>query len=65
MSNLREEIQSTIENCGVKFATDSILELLKREQIAFSDWVNVNAYKYPTKITTSELLELYEASKTN
>ena len=28
--------------------------------IKFNDWVNVNAYKFPTKITTKELLEIYK-----
>ena len=28
--------------------------------IRFNDWVNVNAYKYPTKKTTAELLEIFK-----
>jgi hypothetical protein len=28
--------------------------------IKFADWVNVNAYKYPTKTTTSELLLIFK-----
>jgi len=28
--------------------------------IGFNDWVNVNAYKFPTEITTKELLEIYK-----
>ncbi len=28
--------------------------------IGFAEWVNVNAYKYPTKTTTKELLEIYK-----
>ena len=31
--------------------------------IGFNDWVNVNAYKFPTKITTKELLEIYKQKK--
>ena len=44
------------------------VELLKIEakemeidfNIKFADWVNVNAYKYPTKTTTSELLLIFK-----
>jgi hypothetical protein len=28
--------------------------------IKFADWLNVNAYKYPTKTTTSELLLIFK-----
>jgi len=31
--------------------------------IGFNDWVNVNAYKFSTKITTQELLEIYKKEK--
>jgi hypothetical protein len=31
--------------------------------INFVDWVNENSYKYPTKTTTSELLEIYKKKK--
>ena len=31
--------------------------------IGFADWLNVNAYKYPIKITTKELLEIYKKEK--
>lgn len=31
--------------------------------IGFNDWVNMNVYKYPTKITTKELLEIYKKEK--
>ena len=31
--------------------------------IEFSEWLNVNAYKYPTKTTTKELLEIYKKEK--
>jgi pyruvate-formate lyase-activating enzyme len=30
--------------------------------IKFNDWVNENAYKYPTQTTTKELLEIYDKS---
>jgi len=42
-------------------------EMEKQQQdefaIKFNDWVNVNAYKFPTKITTKELLEIYKKRK--
>jgi len=28
--------------------------------IGFAEWVNENAYKFPTKTTTKELLEIYK-----
>ena len=31
--------------------------------ISFTDWVNVNAYKYPTNTTTKELLEIFKKEK--
>jgi predicted nucleotidyltransferase len=31
--------------------------------IEFAEWLNVNAYKYPTKTTTKELLEIYKKEK--
>jgi len=43
-------------------------ERIKKEQqkekddfaIDFAEWINVNAYKFPTKTTTKELLEIYK-----
>ena len=32
--------------------------------IKFTDWVNENAYKYPTNTTTRELLEIYKKNNT-
>ena len=31
--------------------------------IGFAEWLNVNSYKYPTKTTTKELLEIYKKEK--
>lgn len=28
--------------------------------IGFAEWLNANAYKFPTKRTTKELLEIYK-----
>lgn len=40
------------------------LEIIAEEfAIDFSDWLNINAYKYPTKTTTKELLEIYKKEK--
>ena len=43
-------------------------EKIKKEQqkekdnfaIGFADWINLNAYKFPNKTTTKELLEIYK-----
>ena len=43
-------------------------ERIKKEQqkekddfaIDFAEWVNINAYKFPNKTTTKELLEIYK-----
>ena len=31
--------------------------------IGFANWVNENAYKYPSNTTTAELLEIYKKEK--
>ena len=41
-----------IFNKAKKMETDFIIK--------FFDWANENAYKYPTKTTTLELLEIYK-----
>lgn len=35
------------------------VEITYEYAIRFNNWVNENAYKYPTKATTEQLLELY------
>jgi len=55
--------------CEIKCTILKPSELNHLEKIAdefaigFNDWVNVNAYKFPTKITTQELLEIYKKEK--
>ena len=43
--------------------TNKLVKIAEEFAIGFNDWVNVNAYKYPTKITTKELLEIYKKEK--
>lgn len=55
-----------IAYCEEKCTMFSELELDKLEQITddfavkFFDWANVDAYKYPTKTTTIELLQIFK-----
>ena len=39
------------------------VEIADEFAIDFAEWLNVNAYKYPTKTTTKELLEIYKKQK--
>jgi hypothetical protein len=62
-----------ITPCDIKCTIFSQRELIHLEKVAdqhavdFTDWVNLNAYKFPTKTTTKELLEIYkiELAKSN
>ena len=38
-------------------------ELAEKFAIEFAEWVNLNAYKYPTKTTTQQLLEIFKQEK--
>ena len=55
--------------CEIKCTILKPSELNHLEKIAdefaigFADWLNINAYKYPIKITTKELLEIYKKEK--
>jgi hypothetical protein len=44
-------------------STEHLIEIADEFAIEFADWVNVNAYKYPTQTTTQELLEIYKKEK--
>jgi len=35
-------------------------EIADEFAIGFAEWINVNAYKFPNKTTTKELLEIYK-----
>ena len=53
------------ENDGYNFIKKHFKKLeenlyTKKEVIDFFDWATVNAYKYPTKTTTKELLEIFK-----
>lgn len=48
----------------IYYPTAEAIEKIADEfAIEFADWVNVNAYKYPTKITTKELLEIFKKER--
>jgi hypothetical protein len=40
--------------------SDKLEKVADEFAIGFNDWVNVNAYKFTTKTTTKELLEIYK-----
>jgi hypothetical protein len=44
-------------------ASNECVKIAEDFAIGFNDWVNVNAYKFPTKTTTKELLEIYKKEK--
>jgi hypothetical protein len=50
------------EKLSESFANE-IKQIAEDLAIGFNDWVNVNAYKFPTKTTTKELLEIYKKEK--
>ena len=61
-------LQEKFENVGIVY--DKALNLIKNNvqiaddfAIGFAEWLNVNAYKYPTTITTKELLKIYKKEK--
>ena len=63
MSRLREKINALvpIEFGGMQEPLLTELEqIADDEMIKFFDWANVNAYKYPTQTTTSELLQIFK-----
>ena len=63
-------LEKKLVESGINFLSEEVefieqaKEMEKQQQdefaIGFNDWVNVNAYKFPTKITTKELLEIYK-----
>ena len=57
---LKEKIDQTIWVSSIR----EIVEERQKEKddfaIDFAEWINVNAYKFPTKTTTKELLEIYK-----
>ena len=68
MKNIEERAEQIIEyvldNTLYDYeASDKIIKLADEFAIGFNDWVNVNAYKFPTKTTTKELLEIYKKEK--
>lgn len=69
-NKLREKFEKEVDS--IFYENDNFLSkklemtIEKAEQIAddfsvkFFDWANVNAYKYPTKTTTIELLQIFK-----
>lgn len=51
------------ENPITDYQADIIVQRADDYAISFTDWVNVNAYKYPTNTTTKELLEIFKKQK--
>ncbi len=43
--------------------TNKLEKIADDYAIEFAEWINVNAYKYPTKTTTKELLEIFKKEK--
>lgn len=64
MNKLREKFENTL--IGFNGHTGHTGGLLQCEQITddfsvkFFDWANVNAYKFPTKTTTTELQQYFK-----
>jgi hypothetical protein len=54
------ETEDELFELGISAGIEETEELQDEFAIGFNDWVNVNGYKYPTKITTKELLEIYK-----
>jgi hypothetical protein len=46
-----------------KETSDKLVKIADYYAVEFNDWVNINAYKYPTKTTTKELLEIFKKEK--
>ena len=45
---------------NISRAENSCNETAEDFAIGFAEWININAYKYPTKTTTKELLEMFK-----
>lgn len=57
------ETEDELFEAGILAGIKETLEERDDYAISFTDWVNVNAYKYPTNTTTKELLEIFKKGK--
>ena len=57
------ETEDELFELGISAGIEETEELQDEFAIDFAEWLNVNAYKYPTKTTTKELLEIYKKQK--
>jgi hypothetical protein len=48
---------------GKRFDIQNAETIAHDYAIEFNDWVNINAYKYPTNTTTKQLLETFKKQK--
>jgi len=64
MNKLREKLLKAIQGMvirkGMNEITDECEQITDDAMIKFFDWANVNAYKFPTKTTTTELLQIFK-----
>jgi len=62
MSKLREKFKKAIEctPIGVEAIMYECELITDFFSVKFFDWANVNAYKFPTKTTTQELLQIFK-----
>jgi hypothetical protein len=54
------ETEDELFEAGISAGIEETEELQDEFAINFVDWVNVNAYKYPTATTTLELLLIFK-----
>ena len=59
---LKEKFTEAFKS-GKRFDIQNAEVIADEFAIKFADWVNENAYKYPTTTTTKELLKIYKFHK--
>lgn len=57
---LKEKIDQTIWVNSNHEVVEELEKVADEFAIGFAEWLNLNAYKFPTKTTTKELLEIYK-----
>jgi len=67
--DLKEKFKMFFIAYGLKKVSDHYSEqcekIANEHAIKFNNWVNENAYKFPTSTTTEELLEIYNKQQLN
>lgn len=58
--NLKEKIDQTIWVNSSREVVEELEKVADEFAIGFAEWININTYKFPTKTTTKELLEIYK-----